>query len=162
MTRLCKIARSSVGRSVARIVGLVAMLACAATGMLATQAAETGPAAGKDAFALADKIIREHRLLTPKQIECMTLMERDDSTETVAKIGVYERHDTKCGGDPEITHRLFDLEIDRKTGAAYWDYNFPDMEMRPVPPARQMHERSGTSDSGSRLAGDGCHMPVAS
>ena len=39
----------------------------------------------------------------------------------------------KCGGDPEIMHRLFDLEIDRKTGAAHWDYNFPDMEMRPVP-----------------------------
>jgi hypothetical protein len=51
----------------------------------------------------------------------------------VAKVGVYERHDAKCGGDPEITHRLFDLEIDRKTGAAKWDNNFPDMEMRPIP-----------------------------
>ena len=63
----------------------------------------------------------------------MTLLERGDTTPRVAKVGVYERHDAKCGGDPEITHRLFDLEIDRKTGAAKWDNNFPDMEMRPIP-----------------------------
>ena len=93
------------------------------------------PASADDAFTLADKIIREHQLLAPKQIECMTLIEREDSTAEIAKVGVYERHDEKCGGDPEITHRLFDLEIDTKTGAAQWDNNFPDMEMRPVPSA---------------------------
>ena len=91
------------------------------------------PAAADDFFTLADKIIREHHLLTPEQIRCMTLIERDDSSANVAKVGVYERHDEKCGGDPEITHRLFDLEIDRENGVAKWDNNFPDMEMRPVP-----------------------------
>jgi hypothetical protein len=89
--------------------------------------------AEEDSFDLADKILREHQLLTPKQLQCVTLIERDDSTATIAKVGVYERHDDKCGGDPEITRRLFDLEIDRKTGAAKWDNNLPDMEMRPVP-----------------------------
>jgi hypothetical protein len=93
------------------------------------------PAAADDSFTLADKIIREHNLLAPKQIECMTLIEREDSTAEIAKVGVYERHDEQCGGDPEITHRLFDLEIDTKTGAAQWDNNLPDMEMRPVPSA---------------------------
>src|SRR5262245_13703556 len=86
-----------------------------------------------DAFKLADKIIREHRLLTPKQAECMTLIERNDSTAQIAKVGVYERHDKKCGGDPETSHRLFDLEIDRTTGAAQWDYNSPDAQMQRVP-----------------------------
>ena len=81
----------------------------------------------------ADKIIKEHRLLTEKQQRCVSFMYRDDSDAKTAKVGVYEVHDKECGGDPEIEHRLFDLGIDMKTGAAKWDNNFPDMEMRPVP-----------------------------
>jgi hypothetical protein len=38
------------------------------------------PAGADDSLDLADKIIREHHLLTPKQIECMTLLERGDTT----------------------------------------------------------------------------------
>ena len=81
----------------------------------------------------AEKIIREHRLLTAKQQRCMSLMYRDESDAKTGKVGVYEVHDKVCGGDPDVSHRLFDLEIDMKTGAAKWDNNFPDMEMRPVP-----------------------------
>lgn len=92
-----------------------------------------GAPSGSEALDLADKIIRQHHLLTPKQIQCITLVGRDDTTARIAKVGAYERHDEKCGGDPEITHRLFDLEIDRQTGAAQWDNNLPDMEMRPIP-----------------------------
>lgn len=81
----------------------------------------------------ADKIIKEHRLLTEQQQRCMSFMYRDDSDARTAKVGIYEVHDKDCGGDPEIIHRLFDLEIDMKTGAAKWDNDTPDMEMRPVP-----------------------------
>ena len=94
-------------------------------------------AAAKAAFSRAEKIIKGHRLLTPKAQACSTLLLRDDSDARIAKVGVYEIHDAKCGGDPEVEHRLFDLEIDMKTGAAKWDNNFPDMEMRPVPKRRR-------------------------
>ena len=87
----------------------------------------------KDAFDRAERIIRQHHLLTPKAQRCSKLVLRDDSNARTAKVGVYEVHDKRCGGDPEIEHRLFDLEIDMKTGAAKWDKNFPEMEMRPVP-----------------------------
>jgi hypothetical protein len=95
------------------------------------------PHRSETALDLAERIVREHHLLTPKQIRCMTLVERDDTTAKVGKVGVYERHDDECGGDPEITRRLFDLEIDRESGAAMWDNNLPDMEMRPIPSEKE-------------------------
>jgi hypothetical protein len=91
------------------------------------------PAEADDPLDLAFRVIREHRLLTQKQRKCSTLVLRDDSSARIAKVGVYEKHDKACGGDPQVSHRLFDLEIDMRTGAAKWDNNFPDMEMRPVP-----------------------------
>jgi hypothetical protein len=91
------------------------------------------PAIAADALDRAERIIKEHHLLSPKAQRCSTLVLRDDSNDRTAKVGVYEVHDKRCGGDPDIEHRLFDLEIDMKTGAAKWDNNFPDMEMRPVP-----------------------------
>lgn len=93
--------------------------------------------AAKAAFSRAEKIIKEHRLLTPKAQACSKLLLRQDTSARLAKVGVYEVHDSTCGGDPDVEHRLFDLEIDMKTGAAKWDNNLPDMEMRPVPKRRR-------------------------
>jgi len=93
------------------------------------------PARAEDPAALAFKIIKERRLLTPKQQMCVSLLEREDSDKKIAKFGVIEKHDKVCGGDPEVAPRLFDLEIDMKTGAAKWDNN-PDGEMRPIPKRR--------------------------
>ncbi len=87
----------------------------------------------KAAFARAERIITQHHLLTPQAQRCSKLVLREDSNARTARVGVYEVHDKRCGGDPAVEHRLFDLEIDLKTGAAKWDNNFPDMEMRPVP-----------------------------
>ena len=50
-------------------------------------------------------------------------------TGTVATV---EKHNKKCGGDPDLAPRMFSLEVDLKTGAARWDNN-PEMEMRPIP-----------------------------
>jgi len=94
------------------------------------------PARAQEPFALAEKIIKQHRLLTPKAQQCSKLVLREDGNKRVAKIGVYEVHDQTCGGDPEIEHRLFDLEINTRTGAAKWDYDSPDGDMRPVPKRR--------------------------
>lgn len=174
MTRLRAVVTPSatILRSIFVAFGLAALLFCAAKEMSGAQAAaESGPVGADDSFMLADKIIREHHLLTPKQIQCMTLILRDDTTASIAKVGVYERHDEECGGDPEIAHRLFDLEIDRETGTAKWDNNFPDMEMRPVPslpppppaeapptapvsPALAQTPPSAESD-----AAESCHVP---
>jgi len=104
---------------------------CGASGASAQQS--SSGAAEEAVVNRAEKIIKEHRLLTAKQQRCMSLVYRDDSDAKTGKVGVYEVHDKECGGDPDVSHRLFDLEIDLKSGAAKWDNNFPDMEMRPVP-----------------------------
>ena len=62
----------------------------------------------------------------------MSLLYRKNSDAKTGRVGVYELHNKKCAGDPDVSLRLFDLEIDMKTGAAKWDYN-SDVEMRPVP-----------------------------
>lgn len=93
------------------------------------------PALAQDPFALAEKVIKQHKLLTPKAERCSKLVLREDVNRRIAKIGVYEVHDEACGGDPEVEHRLFDLEINTRTGVAKWDNN-ADMEMRPVPKRR--------------------------
>jgi hypothetical protein len=90
------------------------------------------PVAAQDVFDRAERIIGEHRLLTPKAQRCSKLILRDSSDDRIGKIGVYEKHNKTCGGDPNVEHRLFDLEIDMKTGAAKWDNN-PEMEMHPIP-----------------------------
>jgi hypothetical protein len=48
---------------------------------------------------------------------------------------VREKHNEVCGGAPDIAPRRFTLEIDLKTGNAFWDYN-GEMEMRPIPNTR--------------------------
>jgi hypothetical protein len=94
------------------------------------------PVAAQDALLIrAARIIKEHHLLTPKAQKCSKLILRDSENDRVGKVGVYEVHDETCGGDPFVEHRLFDLEVDMKTGAAKWDSN-PKIEMRPVPPAK--------------------------
>ncbi|MCK9913649.1 hypothetical protein MXD81_31155 [Microbacteriaceae bacterium K1510] len=107
-----------------RIALIVALLSAASAPALAD--------AVQDAFNRADRIIKEHRLLTPQQEKCSKLILRDDTTKRIAKFGVYEVHDATCGGDPDAEHRLFDLEINMRSGAAKWDNN-TDMEMQPVP-----------------------------
>ena len=104
---------------------------CGLSGAFARQS--TSASVEDAAIDRAAKIIKEHHLLPAKQQQrCMSLMYRDDSDAKTAKVGVYEVHDKECGGDPDFSHRLFDLEIDMKTGAAKWDYN-SDAAMQPVP-----------------------------
>lgn len=89
-------------------------------------------ARAEDGELRAFRLMRTHRLLTPEQARCVFLMRRDNSTARRLVVGVYEKHDRRCGGDPETTHRLFDLELDLRSGRARWDRN-DAIEMRPVP-----------------------------
>ncbi|UVF22839.1 hypothetical protein HPT29_028475 (plasmid) [Microvirga terrae] len=80
----------------------------------------------------ASRIITQHRLLSRAELACSSLV-LEEATKTVATVTVREKHGGKCGGAPETAPRRFTMEIDLKTGAARWDNNYPDMEMRPVP-----------------------------
>jgi hypothetical protein len=80
----------------------------------------------------AFRIITEHRLLSLAELACSSLV-LEEVTKSVATVIVRERHGGKCAGAPETAPRQFTMEIDLKTGAARWDNNYPDMEMRPVP-----------------------------
>lgn len=51
---------------------------------------------------------------TPLPPECLTLVTQDDGWT----FGVYEKHNATCGGDPATAPYLFELSVDRKTGAA--------------------------------------------
>jgi hypothetical protein len=100
---------------------------------LAISLAIATPAKAQDALDRAERIIKEYRLLTAKARQCSMLVMREGSNRRIGMVGVYEIHSDVCGGDPAVERRLFDLEIDMKTGAAKWDRNFPEMEMRPIP-----------------------------
>lgn len=89
-------------------------------------------ARAEDGEARAFRLMRERHLLTAKQLGCVFIMRRDESNARRILVGVYEKHDRRCGGDPEITHRLFDLELDLRSGKARWDRG-DGFEMRPVP-----------------------------
>jgi hypothetical protein len=86
-----------------------------------------------EAMRKATHIITQHHLLSRAELDCSTLV-LDASTKTVVAVTVREKHDRKCGGTPETAPRRFSLEINLKTGAVLWDNNYPDMEMRPIPP----------------------------
>ena len=108
---------------------MVTRIAMCALATLASVSAAAGEAARDK---LAWRVVREHRLLSGKQLSCSTSLERPGSTDRLVKVGFYEKHDARCGGDPSVAHRLFDLEVDARTGRARWDGN-DDLEMRPVP-----------------------------
>jgi hypothetical protein len=84
----------------------------------------------------ARQIIIEYRLLTKSELSCSILILEDVISGPVAEVVVRERHDKRCGGDPNTGPRRFTLEINMKTGVARWDYDTPDMEMVPVPSRR--------------------------
>lgn len=92
------------------------------------------PRARTDSLGRAGAVIREHRLLSSRELAC-SFLEEDGSSKERVRVNVREKHNKFCGGDPSIAPRRFTLEIDLKTGVAYWDHN-ADMELRPIPNAR--------------------------
>jgi hypothetical protein len=89
-------------------------------------------AAMGDVLLRAENIIRTHKLLTPKELACSTLVEGTAANPRLAEVTVLEHHSRRCGGDPDTAPRRFDLDTNLKTGAATWDNN-DDMEQRRIP-----------------------------
>jgi hypothetical protein len=80
----------------------------------------------------AFQAIEQHKLLTPKEMECVLLIAGGPAGRVVT-VEVRAKHNRKCGGDPNIAPLLFSIDIDLKTGAARWDGDGYDSEMRPLP-----------------------------
>ena len=108
------------------------MIARHVAGLVFGPAALGGSAAAADRDAVAWRVAREHGLLTRRRLACAYSLAREDGTRRLIKVGFYEKHDQRCGGDPSTAHRLFDLEIDARTGHARWDCG-DAAAMRPVP-----------------------------
>jgi hypothetical protein len=95
--------------------------------------------AGTDADADADDaviervsvVIRKHQLTSLKD-ECLDYMV-DDSDGATIDIDVHEKHDAKCGGDPETSPRLFSFKLDRASGQLTTDaLDLADGDFQPI------------------------------
>jgi hypothetical protein len=83
-----------------------------------------------------------HSLDLPWAVEC-------SSAETL-RVSVREKHNIRCGGDPNFAPSRFFLELDRRTGAARWTGG-PNSDWAPIPaaPSRSL----GSEASGQEGAG---------
>jgi hypothetical protein len=84
-----------------------------------------------DLLQRASRIITQHRLLSPAELACSSLV-LEEATKTAATVTIRENHGGRCEGAPGTAPRRFTMEIDLKTGAAQWDDN-NEMEMKPIP-----------------------------
>ena len=64
--------------------------------------------------------------LTSLKPECLMFMA--EKTERGYTVDVREKHDEKCGGDPQTAPRLFSYEIDRRSGKMKTDAPTPGGE----------------------------------
>jgi hypothetical protein len=91
------------------------------------------PALTKFMVREAEKIAREHHLLSADELKCSIVIYRGLSLGT-QRVSFLERHGNGCPGDPETRPRRFDIEMDFRGGNARWDGGSPDMSMQPLPP----------------------------
>lgn len=107
----------------------------------AATAAKPAPAssAGTDADADADDaviervsvVIRKHHLTSLKD-ECIDYLV-DDSDGATIDIDVHEKHDDRCGGDPNTSPRLFSFKLDRASGQLTTDaLDLADGDFQPI------------------------------
>lgn len=68
------------------------------------------------AVSMVIKSVQKNKLLSIP-IECVFFMgDNSNSDFPYYSINVYEKHDDKCGGDPETAPRLMSYYVDKKTG----------------------------------------------
>jgi hypothetical protein len=115
------------------IAASLALIAMGGPGPAQTRVPASGiPASEQRAFDLAARTVRERHLLTREEERCSSyrLLEIEGD---VATINVHEKHNARCGGDPNTSPRRFTLQVDLKTRAALWDGDNLEAEMNPVP-----------------------------
>lgn len=82
-------------------------------------------------IAQVSAMIRKHQLTSLKD-ECLDYMV-DDSDGATIDIDVHEKHDSKCGGDPDTSPRLFSFKLDRTSGQLTTDaLDLSDGDFQPI------------------------------
>lgn len=67
------------------------------------------------AIDLVEKSIIKNKLTTLKR-ECLSFDDNVDNHDAYYEIDVREIHNEQCGGDPEISPRLFSYKVYKQTG----------------------------------------------
>lgn len=89
------------------------------------------PSADEAVIARVSAMIRKHQL-TSLQDACLDYLVDDSDGATVA-VDVHEKHDAKCGGDPETSPRLFSFKLDRASGQLTTDaLDLADGDFQPI------------------------------
>lgn len=98
----------------------------------ASSASAARPASDDDAvIAQVSAVIKKHQLTSLKD-ECLDYMV-DDSDGATIDIDVHEKHDAKCGGDPDTSPRLFSFKLDRASGQLTTDaLDLADGDFQPI------------------------------
>jgi hypothetical protein len=79
----------------------------------------------------AAAVVKRRRLLDAAELSCSTFV-HEGVEKGVHAVAVREKHDRRCGGDPDVAPIRFHMQIDRRRKRVLWDNN-PDVEMRPLP-----------------------------
>ena len=80
------------------------------------------PIATPATAAYTDQQLRErvHRAVIDHHLyaqpDCMEYIITRKAQPGVDEVELRERHGGRCGGDPEMAHRLFEVYVDRETG----------------------------------------------
>ncbi|WP_243042513.1 hypothetical protein [Dyella sedimenti] len=91
----------------------------------------TAPDGDEAVIGRISAVIRKHRL-TALRDECLDYLVDDSDGATVA-IDVHEKHDARCGGDPETSPRLFSFKLDRDSGQLTTDaLDLADGDFQPI------------------------------
>lgn len=97
----------------------------------AAQAADTAPS-GRTVFERAQAAIKKHRL-TQIPGDCLELKFDSGASTEIDVVDVYELHNEKCGGDPEVQPRLFTLHLSRTHARVWTDAKSEDGELQLLP-----------------------------
>ena len=100
--------------------------------ILSVAMATPGWAARFSPFRQAEQLIVAHRLLTPGQLACSTLVRGPDAIGEAIEVTVLEKHVAPCPGDPRVVVRRFDIFMDPLSGTVQWD-GYGTMEMTDIP-----------------------------
>lgn len=75
-----------------------------------------------DLIAKAKQTTIEHKLST-RPMECLIYEALDKQHEGKTIVDVREKHDSRCGGDPATSPRVFSVAFDEKTKEIWSDAN---------------------------------------
>ena len=126
--------RSDAGRgTMDRLCG-ASMLACSRSNVPRLAGNASTPGLEENAVDEAAAIVKRRRLLTTAEMIRSSFVS-EGAEKTMHTVAVGEKHDRRCGDDPDVAPIRFRMLIDRAHGRVLWD-NDPDVEMRPVPSVR--------------------------